>query len=456
MGSATLRRVTPTGPRPRRCGPLAALPALPSWASRDFRLLIGASFIANLGNSGALIGSAYAVIDNGGDATGVGLVVAARTAALVVFLLIGGAVADRLPRQRVMMGANLVNASSQALFALLVLTGSPPLWQMAALSAVGGTGQAFFSPAAEGLLLSTVDPAHASKAFSVFRVSMNGASVVGAAMGGALVAGVGPGWVLAIDAAGFAVAGTLRGSIRGAGNVRGRASAGMVRELHEGWREFVSRPWLWAIVCQFGVVNGMMIAAESVYGPLVSREHLGGAGPWGLAIAAGGVGTICGGLLMMRWRPRRMLLVGTLGVFPMALPGAALALAVPTGLLSLAMFVMGVCVEVFAVGWMLALHQEIPEEKMSRVAAYDWLGSISLTPVATALAGPAASAFGRTRALWGSSALVVLLTAAVLLVPDVRRLERHVKGSAVRTAGPGAPDDPEREGGAPEELAGTA
>ncbi len=447
--------MTSTGPRTRRRGPLPALPALPPWAGRDFRLLTGASFIANLGNAGAVIGAAYAVIDNGGDATGVGLVVAARTVALVVFLLIGGAVADRLPRQRIMVGANLVNASSQALFALLVLTGSPPLWQMAALSAVGGTGQAFFSPAAEGMLLSTVDSAHAGKAFSVFRLSMNGASIVGAAMGGALVAAVGPGWVLAIDAAGFAAAGALRGGIRVAGGVRSGASRGIVRDLHEGWREFASRPWLWGIVCQFGVVNGMLTAADAVYGPLVSREHLGGAGPWGLAVAASGVGTVCGGLIMIRWRPRRMLLAGTLGVFPMALPAAALALAVPTGLLCLAMFTTGVGIEIFAVGWMLALHQEIAEEKMSRVSAYDWLGSISLTPVATALAGPAAAAFGRTRALWGSSALIVLLTAAVLLVPDVRRLERHVKGSAVRTAVPGAPDGPQPEDGTPEELAGT-
>ena len=400
---------------------------MPPWAGRDFRLLMGASCISSLGNSGALIGAAYAVIDNGGDATDVGLVVAARTLALVVFLLLGGAVADRLPRQRVMVGANLLNASSQAAFGLLVIAGSPALWQMAALAAVGGTGQAFFSPASEGLLLSTVDPAHAGKAFSVYRLSVNGASIGGAALGGALVAAIGPGWVLAVDAAGFALAAGLRSRLRVVTPERTGASGGIVRDLHEGWREFVSRPWLWGIVCQFGVVNGVVTASESVYGPLVSREHLGGAGPWGLAVAAGGVGTVCGGLLMIRWKPHRMLLAGTLCVFPMALPAAALAAAAPVGLLSGAMFAAGVGVEIFAVGWMLALHQEIPEDRMSRVSAYDWFGSVSLMPIATALAGPAAEAFGRTRALWGSSVLVVLLTATVLVVPDVRRLERHTR-----------------------------
>ncbi|SCD41232.1 Predicted arabinose efflux permease, MFS family [Streptomyces sp. DvalAA-14] len=410
---------------------------MPSWAGRNFQLLLGASFITNLGSSGATIAAAYAVIDQGGNATDVGLVAAARTLAMVVFLLVGGAVADRVPRQRVMVLANTGNALSQGLFALLVLSGHPALWQMAALTATGGAAQAFFSPASEGLVLSTAETAHAGKAFSAYRLSMNGATIGGLALGGALVAGVGPGWVLAVDATGFAVAAGLRSRIDVATAARPASPGGILRELHEGWREFVSRSWLWGIVLQFGFVNGVVGACEAVYGPLVAREHLGGAGPWGLALAASGVGTVCGGLLMMRWKPRRILLIGTLGVFPLALPPAALAFAPRLWVLTVAMFVAGVAIEVFAVGWMLALHQEIPEEKMSRVSAYDWLGSVAMTPLAMAAAGPAADAFGRTRTLWGSAALVVLLTGAVLALPDVRRLERRV--AAYPVARPAAP-----------------
>jgi MFS family permease len=408
----------------------------PSWAGRNFRLLVAASFITNLGNSGALIAAAYAVIESGGSATGVGLVAAARTAAMVVFLLIGGAVADRVPRQRVMVTANLVNALSQAGFALLVLAGHPALWQMAALTAVGGSAHAFFSPASEGMVLSTVETAHAGKAFSVYRLSVNGATIGGAAVGGALVAALGPGWVLAVDAAGFAAAAAMRSRLDVTDGARPARTSSMIGDLREGWREFVSRSWLWGIVVQFAVVNAVVGAAEAVYGPLVAREHLGGAGPWGLALAAFGVGTVGGGLLMIRWKPRRMLLAGTLGVFPMALPSAALALAAPVWALALVMFVTGVAIEVFAVGWMLALHQEIAEEKMSRVSAYDWFGSVAMTPIAMALAGPAADLFGRTRALWGCSVLVVVLTAGVLALPDVRRLERH-GGGAPKDSGAG-------------------
>lgn len=398
---------------------------LPPWAGRNFRLLVGASFITGIGNSGATVAAAFAVIESGGSATDVGVVAAARTAGMVALLLVGGAVADRLPRQRVMAVANVVNAGSQALFAVLVLTGHAALWQMAALTAVGGGALGFFSPAAQGLVLSTVDAADAGQAFSVYRLATNAATIGGAALGGALVAAVGAGWVLAVDAAGFAVAASMRARIDVAHADRGPRSGGMLRELREGWRVMASTSWLWGIVLQFSVVNGMTNAVEAVYGPLVSRERLGGAGPWGLALAAGGAGTALGAVLMMRWRPRRMLLVGTLGVLPLALPPAALALALPAWALSAVMFAGGLAIEVFAVNWMLALHQEVPEDLMSRVSAFDWLGSIALTPGALALAGPAASAFGRTQALWGSAGLVVLLTAAVLLLPDVRRMERR-------------------------------
>ncbi|MBW5423712.1 MFS transporter, partial [Streptomyces sp. BG9H] len=127
------------------------------------------------------------------------------------------------------------------------------------------------------------------------------------------------------------------------------------------------------------------------------------------------------------WKPRRLLLAGTLCVFPLAAPSAALAVPLPVAGLAAVMFVSGVAIEVFGVSWMTAMHQEIPEEKLSRVAAYDWFGSIAMVPLATALAGPAESAFGRSPSLWGCAVLVVLVTAAVLFVPDVRNLTRRTK-----------------------------
>lgn len=409
----------------------------PAWAGRNYTLLTGAAVVTNLGSHGALIAAAFAVLEAGGSGSDVGLVAAARTLPLVLFLLIGGALADRLPRHRVMVAANALNCLSQAAFALLVLTGDPQLWQMMLLTALCGTGTAFFNPAAEGMLLSTVSGEHANRAFALFRMAMNGAGIGGAALGGAMIAAIGPGWVLAVDAAAFAVAGALRAFLD-VSHVPDRGpGGGLLADLREGWVEFRTRPWLWGIVLQFSVVVAVVGAAEAVYGPLVARDRLGGPAPWGLALAFFGAGTIAGAVLMVAWKPRRLLLVGTLCVFPLALPSAGLAVPLPVWGLCLVMLVSGLAIEVFGVNWMTAMHQEIPEEKFSRVSAYDWFGSVSMLPLATALAGPAESAFGRTNALWGCAALVVVATALVLLIPDVRRLTRRERKHTAVLPSPG-------------------
>nr|WP_241267233.1 MFS transporter [Streptomyces scabichelini] len=399
----------------------------PDWAGRNYTLLTAAAVVTSLGSQGALIAAAFAVLETGGDSGDVGLVAAARTLPLVVFLLIGGAIADRLPRHRVMVSANTLNCLSQGAFGALVLTGEPLLWQMILLSALGGTGQAFFGPAAEGMLMSSVSGEQVSRAFALFRLATQGASLSGAALGGAMVAVIGPGWVLVVDAAAFAVAGALRSFLDVSHIPPREPGGGMLADLRDGWREFIGQTWLWAIVVQFSVANAVVVAADAVYGPQIARESLGGAGPWGVALAMFAAGNAVGALLMTRWKPRRMLLTGTLCAFPLALPSAALAVPVPIVALCVVMFVTGVTIEVFGVTWMTALHQEIPEEKLSRISAYDMFGSYAMIPLATALAGPAEAAFGRTEALWGSAGLVIVVTAAVLCVPDVRNLTRHTK-----------------------------
>ncbi|ALO06887.1 putative transporter [Streptomyces venezuelae] len=408
----------------------------PEWAGRNYVLLTAATVVTNLGAHGALIATTWAVFESGGSAGDVGLVAMARFLPLVLFLLIGGAVADRIPRHRVMVAANALNCVSQAVFAVLVLSGGAQIWQMMLLTALCGTGQAFFNPAAEGMLLTSVTGEQAGRAFAVYRMAMHGAGIGGAALGGALVAFVGPGWVLAIDALAFAVAGGLRAFLDVSGTPERAPSGGLFADLREGWQEFVGRPWLWSIVAQFSVVVGLIGAVEAVFGPLVARDELGGARPWGIALAAYGVGTVAGAVLMTRWKPRRLLFVGTLCVFPIALPSAALAVPLDVVGLTAAMFISGMAIEVFGVSWMTALHQEIPEEKLSRVSAYDWFGSTALLPLSTALAGPAESAFGRSEALWGAAALMVFVTALVLLVPDVRNLTRRPHTKEVTGATP--------------------
>lgn len=395
-----------------------------AWAGRNFRIQTAATVVSGLGNAGAPIATAFAVLGDGGSGTEVGYVTAARLLPTVLLLVIGGALADRLPRHHVMVAANLFSGLSQAVLAALVLNGHTQLWQLLVLSAAGGAGFALYAPAAEGMILQSVPPDHAARAFSVFRMGQNASQIGGAALGGALTAAVGPGWVLGLDAVCFLVAAALRFFLE-AEAAPAASGTTMLSELRDGWREFASRRWLWVVVLQFSVLVACVGAVESVYGPVVAEERLGGAADWGLAMAAYGVGLVVTGVLMVRWQPRHILLVGNWGVFLFGVPALALALAAPLPVLIAAMFLSGVGVTVFGVNWMVALQQEIPAEMFSRVCAYDHLGSLSLAPLGIALAGPVSNALGISGALWACAVICTLLSAAVLLEPQIRRLTRR-------------------------------
>jgi hypothetical protein len=172
-------------------------------------------------------------------------------------------------------------------------------------------------------------------------------------------------------------------------------------------------------------VNAVENGAVQIFGPLVAKEHLGGPAAWGAVLTATSVGLVLSGLLMLRWQPRRILLVATLAVFPFVLPLLALAGPARLPLVIGAGFLAGLAVEIFGVLWDTAMQQEIPLEKLSRLSAYDALGSIVLTPVALAALGPIGAAAGIRATLIGCAVLTVAATAPVLLSHDVRTLERQ-------------------------------
>ena len=177
---------------------------------------------------------------------------------------------------------------------------------------------------------------------------------------------------------------------------------------------------------QFGFVNGVEQGTQNVLGPVVAKEHFGGATAWGLLITAGGVGLVVGGLIALRIRPRRILLAATLS-FMLTIPFlAGLAGPLPFGALIALAVLAGIGGENFGVLWDTAMQQEIPQEKLSRVYSYDALGSFALIPLGLAVAGPVADAIGTRETILAAAAVSLTATLAVLLVRDVRTLPRRV------------------------------
>ncbi len=390
---------------------------------REFRLLFAGRTISMAGNAMAPVALAFAVLDLTGSTSDLGLVLAARSLPTVLFILFGGVIADRLPRHRVMVASNLTSGAAQAVTAALLITGHAKLWELGALAAINGSSSAFFMPASSGILPQIVSAPLRQQANAILGLARNGTTIVGTALGGLLVAAAGPGWAIGIDAASYGLAALFLAALNLPPGLRIEGST-MFKELHDGWRDFWSRTWLWAIVLQFAVVNAVGAGAINVLGPSVSKKHFGGAGAFGAILAATSLGLVLTGVIMLRWRPRRILRTATFGVFPMALPLLAFAGPSPLVVVIVAGFVSGVGIEIFGVLWDTAMQQEIPGEKLSRLYAYDMLGSLVLIPIALAAAGPVAQVVGQRETFIGAAALIVVMTALVLFSNDVRTLER--------------------------------
>jgi MFS family permease len=391
---------------------------------RSFRLLFLGRTTSFVGNAFANVALAFAVLELTGSKADLGFVLAARSLPQVLFLLVGGIWADRLPRHRVMVYSNVASGLSQGAIAVLLLTGQAEVWHLLVLAAVNGLSSAFFFPAAIGIVPQTVPQRMLQQANAILRLGQNASWIGGAALGGLVVAATSPGVGVAVDAATFLVAAVLLAMIRLPATLRMEAS-NFFAELREGWREFSSRTWLWVIVLQFGFVNAMILGVEGVLGPAVAQEHLGGAAAWGLILTAQSLGLVAGGLLLLRLRPRRLLLAATLGFlltipFPLGLAGP-----LPVAALIVLAALAGIGIETFGILWDTTMQQEIPQEKLSRVSSYDALGSFVLIPLGVAIVGPISELVGTRETILGAAAISLTATLAVLLVRDVRTIERR-------------------------------
>ncbi len=315
---------------------------------RQFRLLFFGRTASLLGSAFAPVALAFAVLDDlNGSATDLGVVLAAIWIPQVFFILVGGVWADRLPRNLVMVSTDLVMFAAQGTVAALLIGGHAELWQLIVLQVVRGIANAFFFPASTGLIPSVVSPGRLQQANALLRLANSTTSIVGAGLAGLVVGGVGPGWALAFDAATFLVSAAFVVQVRVPAAARHAASS-FVHELRVGWGEFASRTWLWAIVVQFMFINAFTNGTYLVLGPVIAKEHLGGASAWGLILAGFAAGSVIGGVIALRWRPKRLLLAASLAV----LLGAPVCflLAVPASLVVLiaASALGGIGVEVFS------------------------------------------------------------------------------------------------------------
>ena len=405
---------------------------LPVLSNRNFRLLLADRLLAPMAAAFSLVGVSFAVLAATHSTADLSYVIAAQAAPCLVFLLVGGVIADRIAPQLVIVAANVMVAAGEGTFGILVLTTHPAVWVMVVLELVTGTGIALFYPASTALLPRLVPQEQMREASAISRLAMNAAMMAGAALAGACVAAFGAGWALAACGVGMLSTVPLLLAIRiaplGPAEPAGKPVAAaehapsIIRELREGWSEFSSHTWLWTTTLQFTVVLAAWTGGFQVLGPAVARAHLGGAAAWGLISAAEAAGLIAGGLIALRWSPRRPILFVVLIGGAIAISPLALALLLPVAVICLTSFLLGAAIEVMSVLWTVTMAAKVPGDKLARVSAYDALGTTMGMPAGALVAGPLAAAIGVSATQYGAAAITLVASALALIPREVRTM----------------------------------
>lgn len=403
-------------------------------ADRNFRYFFASRAVNLWGTTMAPVALAFAVLAVEDSASALGQVLAARSIPMVLFLLLGGVIADRLGRRLVIQVSNAIAVLSQATAAALVITGHAELWHLIVIEAVNGTAAATAFPAMQGMVPQLVPRHQLQQANALLSMVRGALFMVGPTTAALLVVTVGPGWALAVDAATWLVALLLLLPVRVPHRARA-AGASVVQDLREGWTLFRTTTWLWVVVLAFGALNAIGSGAWHTLGPAVAKDTIGITG-WGYVLSAQAVGLILTGIVLLRVSIRYPLRAGMLGCLFFAAPLLMLGLDPHLVPLAIGMFVTGAGMEVFGLGWALAMQEKIPEEMLSRAYSYDALGSMVAMPIGQLAIGPLAVALGDEPVLVASGIAYGAICLLTLAVPAVRNLEREPREAALSASVP--------------------
>jgi MFS family permease len=390
---------------------------------RGFTSLAISRFISNVGNGISPIALAYGVLSlEGADGKDLSIVMAARFVPLIGFMLFGGVIADRFQRNRLVGGSDMIGSFLAAVSAISLIAGFSSVWLLATMGALFGILNAIWWPAMSGVLPEILPKEKLQSGNAIIGLTTNIGYIAGTLSGGILVATVGAGWGLLIDAISFFLAGLIVWFLPILGKAQD-ASPGILHDLIVGWREFISRSWVIAMVFAFSLINMAFESMLSVLGPLNFNDPITGPKQWSYNLAALTTGMLIGGIWVLKVKFKKPLLVSMILIAISSIWDFSLALDFPVIVTLLAGVFSGISLEVFMVTWMTSLQSHVPEESYSRVSSYDTLGSYGIAPLGIVVAGPLAMHFGVNTILLVTGLTTLIAASLSLLVKSVRNLE---------------------------------
>jgi len=421
---------------------LARMNVLRSLKHRPFALLWTGQTTSRLGDSLYRIALAWWVLEKTGSAVAMGTVLVFSQIPMLVFLLVGGVVVDRLPRIRIMFVSDILSGLVITFIAVFSWFDLLQIWHIYIASMLFGFVEAFFFPAYQAVIPQITPSELLISANSLNGLSQRVTGIVGPALGAALVAAGGTSITFGLDALSFFISAffvlpLLRSNLdqlqrqEETNKTAGRPKPAQetlkqgFTDLLEGFRLVIKIPWIWITILLFGLVNIMEAGPRAVAMPFLIKEDLGAdVGLFGLFGSASSLGFVVGMIWLGQYvRLRRRGLLGYLSIIVTGVVLLPFAFRLPIPILVTSMFISGLATSVFALIWTHTLQEMVPGELLGRVYSIDALGSFVLLPIGFALAGWSTELLGAPTVFLIGGLGVIILVLLGLLHPAIRNLD---------------------------------
>jgi MFS family permease len=402
--------------------------------NRDFAVLWAAMTVSLIGDGIYFVAVAWQAFRLSNTPGALALVGVAWTLPSVLFLLVGGALSDRLERRSMMIGAAIAQAVAIGSIGVLASTGALTIGWLLALVGLYGGAQAFFAPAFEAIV-PTLVPEHELLGASALDQFVHPLAIqlIGPAIGGVVIAVSGTGPAFLLDSASFLVAAGALLTMRSSGSrPRGQAGEaasgsvrGALREIAEGLRFVRANPWLWRTLVAAALSLLAFVGPSQVLLPyLVKNELHAGSGTLGAIRAAGGVGALFAALTIGRAKHAAPLFSAMFAAWALqCLALAGYAVVAGAWVFAAISLFSGAAGAVGNVIWGTLMKTHVPNRLLGRVSSLDWFVSIGLVPLSFAITGPIAEVAGAKATMIGAGVIAGVTMLLFMALPGTRSPE---------------------------------
>lgn len=437
-----MAHLRPVRPRPEEEAPLSAgswlhlllhssgrvTSALPALQSRDFRIFWYGQMVSLTGTWVQSVAQQWLVLKLTGSAFKLGLVTTIQFTPLLLLALIGGAIADRLPKRNLLLATQIVSMLLAAGLGTLVATNTVRYWQVLVFAGLLGTVNAFYVPARQSFVPELVPKEALLNAVALNSAIFNGARVVGPAIGGVLVATLGLPLNFFLNAASFlaVIAGLLLIRTR---PVRQRPRETILLNVKEGLVYIQETPVVLTILVLVGSASLFALNFTTIL-PLIARYTLhSGSSGFGFLMAASGVGSLMAAIglafVTARERSRQFIYIGAAGL---SLAEIVFAFSRSYLLSAGLLVVVGIGQTIFTTTANTRVLSLTPTHLQGRVMSVYSLMFLGMTPFGSFLSGIIAQRWGPPAPLYLGGGITLAITFAVFLLRSAQRRREILSG----------------------------